>query len=390
MNRPIIRLFGFVAVLFALLVAFTSRWTVFEASSLRDNPLNARTLLEQRADRNAGRSSPPTARVLARSVPRPRRHVYQRIYPTGDAVRPRRRLLLSPDLGSTRPRALPQRRARAARRARNLQIDPRPAPGQANRRRQGHHDARPERPAQVASRRSAGTTAPCGARSAHRRGRRVMASTPATTRTRCARRAAYASARRTTPRAAARQPRHPVRLRARLDVQGRHRHGRDRHRCLHAGIDRQRAQRRAHLGRAAPERPERELRADHAHRQRSRTRSTPSGRRSPNASASRTLARYMERFGFDRKPQLDYPRGRDVDQRRVLARAPDLAAQPAGRRRPHRHRPGQTRGDAAADGRGRSGGRQRRRADGPPPDAAHRRLRRPHRADGLPARAVTS
>ena len=39
MNRPIMRLFAFVAVLFALLVAFTSRWTVFEASSLRSNPL---------------------------------------------------------------------------------------------------------------------------------------------------------------------------------------------------------------------------------------------------------------------------------------------------------------------------------------------------------------
>jgi len=38
---------GFVVLLFALLVAFTSRWTIFEASSLRSNPLNARGLLEQ-------------------------------------------------------------------------------------------------------------------------------------------------------------------------------------------------------------------------------------------------------------------------------------------------------------------------------------------------------
>ena len=34
-NRPIVRLFGLLAVMFAVLVGFTSRWTVFEASSLR-------------------------------------------------------------------------------------------------------------------------------------------------------------------------------------------------------------------------------------------------------------------------------------------------------------------------------------------------------------------
>jgi peptidoglycan glycosyltransferase len=47
MNRPIVRLYVLVVLMFALLVAFTSRWTVFEASSLRSNPLNKRTLLEQ-------------------------------------------------------------------------------------------------------------------------------------------------------------------------------------------------------------------------------------------------------------------------------------------------------------------------------------------------------
>ena len=34
----------------------------------------------------------------------------------------------------------------------------------------------------------------------------------------------------------------------------------------------------------------------------------------------RTMARYMNRFGFDRKPELDYPTERDVLQRRVLQR----------------------------------------------------------------------
>jgi hypothetical protein len=37
MNKPIVRLSALVAVLFGLLVAFTSRWTVFEAASLRDD-----------------------------------------------------------------------------------------------------------------------------------------------------------------------------------------------------------------------------------------------------------------------------------------------------------------------------------------------------------------
>ena len=58
-NRPIVRLYGLVVVLFALLVAFTSRWTVFEACSLRENPLNQRALLS-RSGSSAARSSPPT------------------------------------------------------------------------------------------------------------------------------------------------------------------------------------------------------------------------------------------------------------------------------------------------------------------------------------------
>ncbi|HEY4427208.1 MAG TPA: penicillin-binding protein 2 [Solirubrobacteraceae bacterium] len=82
MNRPIVRLFGLVALLFALLIAFTSRWTVFEASSLRNNPLNARTLLEQqRVDRGPILAADGT--VLARSV-RNAEGIYERRYPTGE------------------------------------------------------------------------------------------------------------------------------------------------------------------------------------------------------------------------------------------------------------------------------------------------------------------
>jgi peptidoglycan glycosyltransferase len=81
-NRPIVRLFGLLTLMFALLVAFTSRWTVFEASSLRNNPLNARLLLEQqRIDR--GPILAADGSVLARSV-RNAEGVYERRYPTGE------------------------------------------------------------------------------------------------------------------------------------------------------------------------------------------------------------------------------------------------------------------------------------------------------------------
>src|SRR5438105_3866196 len=68
--------------MFALLVAFTSRWTIFEAKSLRDNPLNKRSLLEeQRIERGAILAADGT--VLARSL-RTREGTYERTYPTGE------------------------------------------------------------------------------------------------------------------------------------------------------------------------------------------------------------------------------------------------------------------------------------------------------------------
>jgi penicillin-binding protein A len=81
MNRPITRLYGLVVLLFALLVAFTSRWTIFEASSLRENKLNARSLLEQqRIDRGPIVAADGT--VLAHSL-RHAEGIYERSYPTG-------------------------------------------------------------------------------------------------------------------------------------------------------------------------------------------------------------------------------------------------------------------------------------------------------------------
>jgi penicillin-binding protein A len=81
-NAPIIRLFGLVLVLFGLLVAFTSRWTVFEAEALRENPNNRRVLFEeQRIKRGIIRAA--DGRVLAanRALPGDR---YTRRYPAGE------------------------------------------------------------------------------------------------------------------------------------------------------------------------------------------------------------------------------------------------------------------------------------------------------------------
>ena len=82
MNKPVVRLFGLVVLLFGVLVVFTSRWTVFEAEALRDNELNRRALLqEQKIRRGTIRSA--DGKVLARAVPRPG-DTFSRRYPTGE------------------------------------------------------------------------------------------------------------------------------------------------------------------------------------------------------------------------------------------------------------------------------------------------------------------
>jgi penicillin-binding protein A len=65
-NAPIARLFAIVLLLFAALVAFTSRWSVFDAQALRDNPKNRRALIEElRVKRGTIRAADGT--LLARS-----------------------------------------------------------------------------------------------------------------------------------------------------------------------------------------------------------------------------------------------------------------------------------------------------------------------------------
>jgi len=79
MNGPIMRVYGLVIVLFALLVAFTSRATIFDAKALQANSLNRRPLLqEQQIHRGAIRAADGT--LLARST-KGSNGLYQRTYP---------------------------------------------------------------------------------------------------------------------------------------------------------------------------------------------------------------------------------------------------------------------------------------------------------------------
>jgi peptidoglycan glycosyltransferase len=80
-NTPIARLFGVVVLLFALLVVWTSRWTVFQASSLNNNSLNVRTLLDELHIKR-GQILAADGTVLARSVAAPG-STWTRTYPTG-------------------------------------------------------------------------------------------------------------------------------------------------------------------------------------------------------------------------------------------------------------------------------------------------------------------
>jgi len=81
MNKPIIRVFAVLLVLFGLLGYFTTRWTVIDRAQLQDNPQNKRQLLaQQKIERGSIIAAPGT--ILARSIKRSD-GTYSRRYPTG-------------------------------------------------------------------------------------------------------------------------------------------------------------------------------------------------------------------------------------------------------------------------------------------------------------------
>ncbi|MHB1568628.1 MAG: peptidoglycan D,D-transpeptidase FtsI family protein [Solirubrobacteraceae bacterium] len=81
MNAQIRKLFGLIVVLFALLIVFTTRWTVLDATALNNNPLNARATIT-RLQTKGGRILADNQQVLAKSVP-VRGGFWSRSYPTG-------------------------------------------------------------------------------------------------------------------------------------------------------------------------------------------------------------------------------------------------------------------------------------------------------------------
>jgi len=84
-NRQIVQLFGLFTFLFAVLVIFTSRWTVFEADSLAENPDNRRPLIEeQKIPRGLILAADGRTRLAQnRAHGRGENRTYTRTYPTG-------------------------------------------------------------------------------------------------------------------------------------------------------------------------------------------------------------------------------------------------------------------------------------------------------------------
>jgi penicillin-binding protein A len=81
MSAPIMRLFATVVLLFAVLVVWTSKWSVLDAKDLRDNALNKRPLLAQLHVKR-GAIKARDGSLLARSV-RGQGGTYRRGYPAG-------------------------------------------------------------------------------------------------------------------------------------------------------------------------------------------------------------------------------------------------------------------------------------------------------------------
>jgi peptidoglycan glycosyltransferase len=83
-NRQIVRLFGLIVLLFAVLIGFTSYWSVFDAEALKNKEANKRPLLEQQQIER-GRILAADGTVIAKSVPKGRgaNRRFIRRYPAG-------------------------------------------------------------------------------------------------------------------------------------------------------------------------------------------------------------------------------------------------------------------------------------------------------------------
>jgi penicillin-binding protein A len=84
MNAQVVKLYGLIVLLFAALIGFTSYWSVFDAEALRDERANKRPLLEE-LQIHRGTILADDGTVLARStrVGHGVNRVYERHYPEG-------------------------------------------------------------------------------------------------------------------------------------------------------------------------------------------------------------------------------------------------------------------------------------------------------------------
>ena len=84
MNRQIVKLFGFILILYALLFGFTSYWSVFDSGSLKANTANRRPLLEeQKIQRGNILADDGTVIAHSRPVGKGNNKIYVRHYPLG-------------------------------------------------------------------------------------------------------------------------------------------------------------------------------------------------------------------------------------------------------------------------------------------------------------------
>ncbi len=347
------------SLLFGVLVVGTSWNTVFGADELRDKPQNRRQLLEQqRIRRGAIRAA---RRLGARS--QCAQASDDTLHPplsAGRAVRPRARLLVHA-LRPRRPRALAQRRAERARRTSSGSIFDRLSGTQP----EGDDVRTTLDPAaqRVALQQLAGRKGAVVALDPRTGAVKVMASVPgydpnaigqpgplhapqpATRTRRCS----------TAPRRPATRPARRSRSSPRSRRSTAASYTPD---SLVSGRNRQ-----ADLRRAAA--------TTSAARTSAHITLTDALTHSVNTACGevgeklgkRTMAKYMDRLGFDEPVQVDLP-ARRAARRAASSSSGKLipADQRRRRRRAHGHRPGQAQRDAAADGDGRRRRRQRRRA----------------------------
>ncbi len=85
MNRQIVKLFSVIVVLYALLFGFTSYWSVFDSSSLKANTANRRPLLEEQKIQRGDILADDGRTVIAHSRPvgKGNNQIYVRHYPLG-------------------------------------------------------------------------------------------------------------------------------------------------------------------------------------------------------------------------------------------------------------------------------------------------------------------